>query len=455
MIPTSDRLSRWTPAIFVCALVNFGFGLALSVSGFAWPLAPASAPASLAMVHTLTIGWLTLLMFGALFQFVPVITARALPSQIWPLATLIGVESGLVSMIGGFLALGRGGAAALLLPAGGGLVTLAVLLGAGALLVPLIAKRPAPLSARFVLAGLGFLLLTVLLGLAFAVALTVPALGPALGPGLAVLLGDGLGDHVLAGIGGWFTLTAIGVSYELLPMFMLAPHDRGALGVAVLVSGAGGFFVAFGAGLGGIISPGGGVWLAEQIGRLAIVLALGLYLLDVARLYRSRRRQQIELHNRAAIGAFVALGLAVLLALGAVAFGHLTALAPTLVLLLLLGWLSGLGVTQLYKIVAFLAWLSRYGSQLGRHPVPRVQDLVNEPGSRGVFALYFASVAIAALAAMLGWPEVTRAALALTLLAVALLGREYLRAWRAHYARAAKPAPERPLPIPPPQGARR
>lgn len=453
MIPTSDRLSRWTPAIFACAVVNFGLGLALSVSGFAWPVAPASAPASLAMVHTLTIGWLTLLMFGALFQFVPVITARVLPSQIWPLVTLIGVESGLALMIIGFLALGRGDAATLLLPAGGGLVTLAVLAGAAALLVPLIAKRPAPLSARFVFAGLGFLLLTVFLGLAFAVALTVPALGPRLGPGLALLLGDGLGDHVLAGIGGWFTLTAIGVSYELLPMFMLAPHDRGALGVAVLVSGAGGFFLAFAAGLGGLIFPGGGVWLAEQIGRLAIVLALGLYLIDVVRLYRSRRRRQIELHNRAAIAAFVALGLAMLLAVGAAAYGQMASLAPTLLLLLLLGWLSGLGVTQLYKIMAFLAWLSRYGSKLGRHPVPRVQDLVNEPGSRGIFVLYFASVAVAAIAAMFDWPEVMRAALALTLLAVALLAREYLRAWHSHYARAAKPAPDRPLPVPP-QGVR-
>ena len=451
MNATSDRLSRWTPAIFACALANLGLALLLAVGGLAWPAMPATAPVSLAMVHLLTIGWLTLLMFGALFQFVPVITSRKLPSQTLPLLTLIGLECGLALMVGGFCALGRVTWAAPLLPVGGGLVIAALGLGAATLLVPLAAKRPVPLSARFVLAGLGFLLLTVLLGLSFALALTVPALGPALAP----LLGDGVAYHALGGIGGWFTLTAIGVSYELLPMFMLAPHERGALGAAVLWTGAGGFLVAFGAGLATTVWPAGWIATAEPAGRLAILIALGLYLADVTRLYRSRRRRQIELHNRAAIGAFVALGLAMLLAAGAVATDRLAALAPSLVLLLLLGWLSGLGLTQLYKIIAFLSWLSRYGGRLGRGPVPRVQDLVREPRASGFFVLYFASIALAAGAAAFGLAGVVRAALAGALLAVLLLAREYARAWRAVYVRAAPAAAASSPTIPGPEGVRR
>ena len=434
MNATSDRLSRWTPAMFACALVNLGLGLLMSVLGLAWPAAPTAAPVSLVMVHLLTIGWLTLLMFGALFQFVPVITSRKLPSQTLPLATLIGVEGGLALMVGGFCALGRSAWAGLLLPIGGSLVVAALVVGGATLLVPLAAKRPVPLSARFVLAGLAFLLLTVLLGLSVALALTVPATGPALAP----LLADGVTYHALAGFGGWFTLTAIGVSYELLPMFMLAPHERGAIGAAVLWTGAGGFLAAFAAGLAAPIWPAGWIAGLEQAGRLAIGLALALYLADVVRLYRSRRRRQIELHNRAAIGAFIALGLAVLLAIGAIATDRLTDLAPSLVLLLLLGWLSGLGLTQLYKVVAFLSWLARFGGQLGRGPVPRVQDLVNEPGATGFFVLYFVAVAVAAGAAAFDLVDVIRGALTLALIAVLLLAREYARAWRAVYARAAR-----------------
>jgi hypothetical protein len=137
MNATSDRLSRWTPAMFACALVNLGLGLSLSVLGLAWPAAPAAAPVSLAMVHLLTIGWLTLLMFGALFQFVPVITSRKLPSQTLPLVTLIGVEGGLALMVEGFCAIGRAVWAEFLLPIGGLLVVAALVVGAATLLVPL------------------------------------------------------------------------------------------------------------------------------------------------------------------------------------------------------------------------------------------------------------------------------------------------------------------------------
>ncbi|MGH7118038.1 MAG: hypothetical protein ACREFP_03430 [Acetobacteraceae bacterium] len=433
MNTSKDRISRWTPAIFACALANLMIGLLFAISGFAWPEAPVGALPTLAMVHFLTIGWLTLLMFGALFQFVPVITTRNLPNQILPLFTLIGVELGLFLMVAGFLTVGQGSVTDHLLPAGGALVLVAILIGGATLLVPLLGKRPRPLSADFVLAGLGFLLLTVLLGLCFACALTIPASRAVLVP----LFPAAVPYHVVSGVGGWFTLTAIGVSYELLPMFMLAPHERGVLGRLVLGFGIAGFVITFGTGIAMIFSPAAPLGALEQAGRAMIVLALVLYLADLVRLYRDRKRKKIELHNRAALGAFAGLGVAVLLAIWAGASGQLHAAAPFLVLLLLLGWLSGLGLTQLYKIVPFLSWLQHFGSRLGRGPVPRVQDLVDETGATPLFALYFAAVAALIIAAAVGRPDIARAFTAVVLLAVLLLAREYARAWSSHYAHRA------------------
>ena len=432
----NSRVSRWTPAIFACALSNFVVAQILLVAGVSWPASSSTAGATLAMVHLLTIGWITMLMFGALFQFVPVLTGQRLWSQHLGLGTLSLIELGLAGMVSGLFLLGR--PEALLLPAGGSLVIVGILAGVLNLAIPLARKHPLPLSAQFVIVGMAMLLLTVALGLSFALAFTVPALTRGLGP----ILTSGVEYHVLGGLGGWFTLTAIGVSYELLPMFMLAPHDRGVWGKSVFWSASAGFILALASGLAaphlsGL--PSVAVEALGQLGRACIAAAVALYLGDVARMYRDRRRRQIELHNRAAIGAFVSLAVALVVAVVSSALDDLGRMAAPLVFVLIFGWLGGLGMSQLYKIVPFLAWLSRFGRRLGAAPVPRVQDLVDERAAAYMFVAYFASVAVAAVAAAAGFPLAVRAAMALTLAATVLLGREYWRAWQGYYARL-KPA---------------
>jgi predicted membrane channel-forming protein YqfA (hemolysin III family) len=71
-----SALSCWTMLHFGAALTFFLAAQFVMVAGVVFPAAPLSAPATLATVHLLTIGWLTVLMLGALHQFVPVMTAQ-------------------------------------------------------------------------------------------------------------------------------------------------------------------------------------------------------------------------------------------------------------------------------------------------------------------------------------------------------------------------------------------
>lgn len=428
MAPLSNRLSRWTLPLFAAALANFLAAQGLMLSGASWPWQSASADGTLATVHLLVIGWLLLLMLGALFQFVPVITSRALPSQRLVLATFIAIELGLAGMVCGFFSLGHSTALTLALPVGGSAVVLGVALALYNLSVPLLGTRALGLPGRMVLTGALFLALTVVLGLTFALAFAVPALTLDLAPLLYAL-----GDHALAGLGGWFTLSAMGVSYKLLPMFMLAPEDRGLTGDVVHVLATLGFVLAIGAGL--VRAWAAAPWLrvAQSSGEIAIVIAVAIFLGDILNLYRARQRALIETHNRAALGAFAMLGLTAVLAIGLLIAGRLAREAPLLVYLAVFGWLGGLGLTQLYKIVPFLTWLSRYGPRLGREAVPRVQDLVEESRGQPWFALYFLAVLLAGAALLLNDTRGLRAALALVALATLGLIREYWRAWRAYY----------------------
>ena len=430
-------LSRWTMAYFTAALGLFLAAQLLMVLGFTYPAEPLTSPRTLVGVHLLTIGWLTLLMMGALLQFVPVITGSAAIGETAGFAALIAILGGLAGMVLGFLALDG------LLPAacvaalaiGGSLVVAGVLLVGATIGRALWNGRPLVLPGRFVAVGLGFLLLTVGLGLSFALAFAWPDTFP-----WGEWLARGLELHVMSGLIGWFTLTAIGVSYRLVSMFMLAPEEEGGIGPWVLRLSVSGLALVWTQGL---LDHDQTATLIGYAGAALLLAAAALYLVDMARLFRTRRRPILELNSKAAAAALAALALCILGFAALSLMRDPSALIGPLGYLALFGWLSGLALGQLYKIVPFLTWLERYGPRLGKEPVPRVQDLVSERRAAPWFAVYFAAVTIGAVLGAFGLFELWRVAILLHLLASLFIAREL---WRARHAAPASTAgASRPL----------
>ncbi|KQY99394.1 hypothetical protein ASD45_00210 [Pseudolabrys sp. Root1462] len=373
---------------FAAALACLLAGEALMAAGFGFPAAALSSPESLVVVHLIAIGWLSLLMLGALFQFVPVLIAKPIYSNTLPLPTLVLLVAGLLALLGGFLQLGGR------IPAPHSCLTAAAaLLGTGFALAlwnlgrSLWRARPLPLAARFVTIGLLCAAATVALGIIFALVLD--------GTTGATSLGDmaayGIPVHATAGLAGWLTFTAIGVSYRLLAMFMLAPEAETARSRAVLNFGTAALALAILGGAGAISlgrDPGAILLAASLIGSFALVR----YGRDVLHLYQARKRRKIELNARMAAVALVCLGGVLLLSIVLAAAGRFEAQIGAVVFLAVFGWLTGLGLAKLYKIVAFLTWLECYGPVLGKTATPRVQDLVVESRAAKWFWLYFTAV---------------------------------------------------------------
>jgi hypothetical protein len=71
-----------------------------------FPAADVASPDTLVLVHVVSIGWLSMAMCGALFQFVPVLVAKPLFTEKWALPALGLLTAGLTSLVAGFLALG-------------------------------------------------------------------------------------------------------------------------------------------------------------------------------------------------------------------------------------------------------------------------------------------------------------------------------------------------------------
>lgn len=381
-------LSRWTLSYFATALVALVLAELLMTLGFGYPGHATNSAQTLVLVHITVLGWLSLLMCGALFQFVPVLVARPLHSDSLPLPTLGCLAGGLVLLIAGFLKMG--GLLAVDMPF---FVLAAGLLSAGFGLVlwnlgrTLWAARPLPVAARFVAVGLCSVAATVAFGSLFALVLG----GVTTQPHFLRFLGTGVSIHAIAGLGGWLTFTAMGVSYRLLAMFMLAPELDGPRTRTVFRLGTASLAVLIVGGVLAISIPSSLNLILGLSGMLGLA-ALALYGADVLRLYRERKRRVIELNSRMAAFAAATLAACTILIVGLIATGSLGRYVAPVLFLVAFGWLSGLGLAKLYKITAFLTWLECYGPILGKAVTPRVQDLVVERHAIKWFVLYFLAV---------------------------------------------------------------
>ena len=432
-----SALSRWTMASFAAALAFLVGALVLMVAGYGFPAADIRAPQTLVVVHMVTIGWLSLLLCGALFQFVPVLVAKPLLHERLVLPSLVALVAGLVSLLCGFFHLAAGDAvAAVLLGLAGVVLPAGFLLALFVLGATLWNARPLPLPARFVAVGLACIAATAGFGGLFALALA----GHVTSPALLDLRAVSVPVHATAGFGGWLTFTAVGVSYRLLPMFMLAPDHERATGRVVLHAGSAALFLAV------VAAPAealvSGTSVAFLLAGMLALVALAAYAADLSFFYRMRKRRVVELNSKAALGAFAGLYLSTLLLLALWATGTLERHAGALVYLVAFGWLSGLGLSQLYKIVPFLTWLECYGPVMGRKPTPRVQDLVVERRDTAWFALYFASVLAGTAALLAGMPPMFRLASALTLAATLAIAVEMVLVRRLVNVKTALRLPE-------------
>lgn len=418
-------LSRWTMGYFAAACLFLLVGEALLVMGYGYPGAAIEAPPTLAVVHLITAGWFGLLMSGALLQFVPVLVAQPLKAGSAALPALIAIVVGEAGLVLGFVAMGAGATfAALLLSFGASFLSLGYLTIAGIVGITLAGAWPLALPARFVALGLIALIATLALGATFALVLS-----GYLPPSWAGFLPAGLPLHAALGLGGWLTVSAVGVSYKLLPMFLLAPDGASGRARAVWMVGAAAIALLLTAVLLSAADLAGSA-VALGLALLFSLAGLGLYLIDLLAIYRARRRPKLELNSLASIAAFAALFVgAIWLAVAAAAGRLATDIAP-IIYLLGFGWLTGLGLAKLYKIVPFLTWLECYGPVLGRVPTPRVQDLVREPRARMWFLLFHAGVLIATIALALDQELLFRAAAGLQLGASLALVAEFLRTRR-------------------------
>ena len=346
-------------------------------------------PSVLALTHLMTLGFLGMVMIGAMLQMLPVVAGS-------PVAHPVGVARavhlllvpGVVLLAGGFL-LGMPVPIRLaMLLLGSGFMIFIAAAGLSLWRVPL--GNPSIVGMRFAIAGLS---VTVILGLILA-----SNYGWAWWLTRWIEVTD---LHATWGLLGWVGLLIIGVSYQVVPMFQLTPaypklmaRWLSRLLFLLLLSGSATFLLPD-----GVREPA--TWVVVFL----IAAAFVVFALVTLRLQLQRRRKQSDVTL-----LFWRFGMTcLLLALALALFGQAMpawAGAQRINFIMAFLFIAGFAVSvvngMLYKIVPFLIWFHLQSLLMGVTKVPNMRQIMPEPGMRRQMWLHFAAVPVLALSAL--WP---------------------------------------------------
>ena len=312
-----------------------------TLPGFQGGLGPA-----LAGLHLITLGVLGMTAMGAAFQMLPVATRRQL-GPVWACRLTWWLYApGVVVLCAGMAA-----QAALPMHVGGVLVVAGL-----ALFGVLVARNLRQVSDLPAVTGHAWVALASLAGLALlGMILVVDVDGgflPQRGPVAAA-------HAILAGYGFMGSL-AMGFSYVLVPMFVLAQGVPDAVGRRTARLSA----------LALALAAGGAAWgqgLVAAVGGLLGLIAIGLHLRALLAAMQSRMRKRLEPFFRLVRLAWVLLPASVVLGMAVAVGGAPELTAPLWGWLMVVGWLLSFVTGILQRIMPFL--VSMHSSGRGGMPV--------------------------------------------------------------------------------------
>lgn len=364
------------------------------------------------VTHLFTLGWLSMTIFGALYQLLPVALGVSISSEraghlsFWMFAPGVALFASGVAFSSTDLRY-----------AGIGLISVAIiclLINAG-LSLRRVAKRDVIWVA--VMTGISFLTVTLLLGSLLSENMRTGLLADAR---IRVLT-----THLHVAMLGWVLVMIIGISHRLLPMFLLA-HTAGTQWTKRALAFVAPGVVVLGCGLATDHHVAG--ISISWVGLVLVEAGVACFLRQAWLFFKARKRPRLDAGLRHAATALILLGCAAALApvvmLSGMDARHLD---TGYVLLGLLGGLSLYVVGQFYKVVPFLAWMARFHDDMGKKRVPTVAQLYSSRIAHVDLLLFVLGIVGMFAGVITATPSVVRGAACLFAGAVVLFASQIIR----------------------------
>jgi hypothetical protein len=319
-------------------------------------------PKLLSITHIASLGWITMTIFGALFQLIPVVLQVKLFSEslaeiqfwIYSFGVLTLTYSFWFFMID------------LPLTLGASLINLAVIIFLINIIVTLTRVKEWNITATFLSAALFYLLITAAAGLLLAINLGYPYIE---GNHLRYI-----SYHLIIAVVGWVAMVIMGVTFKLIPMFTLSHKFSKISGKWA--------FVLINIGLLGFLYelhvPG--LDILYLVSAFFVVVGIFFFLFQVYVIFEDRIRRKLDAALKYSRISFVFLGITTIFSFLFLFIDYTSIQNISLAYgyLLFFGFLSFLIVGQMYKILPFLTWYHKYSKKAGLEKVPMLKEMYSE-----------------------------------------------------------------------------
>ena len=330
--------------------------------------------AVLSWVHLFLLGFVMMIIFGAMAQLIPVVLevghfAVDLYYAIYPLLLI-----GSILMALGFYGYSQ------LLPFGGiiAFISFSIFLIETFLTILKVKK-------------INFVILTVIVANIFLLFGLIVGIIMALGYAglLSVDIHILLKTHIYLVFFGYLGVTIMGMSLILLPMFWLSHNFTwNYVKSALIVLSIGITLVC--------ISALFDNKILEYLGYALTIFAFFLYFYQIFIIYKTRVRTEIDIYFKSMAFSYISLMISLILGIFYL-FYPSQELFLTFSWLIIAGYITFVITGHLYKIIPFLVWYEKFSPYVGKRKVPMLADLIPHKSSNFQFLLTSLGVIIVAI----------------------------------------------------------
>jgi len=321
-------------------------------------------PKLLAVTHLTVLGWVTMIIFGALYQLIPVIMEVKLYSEKLAKISFILLALGAICLSYSFWNFDIGTE----MYFSAVFIIISIILFVINVTATSIKSTKESIERTFIVTAVVWLLFTVFAGLTLVINLAHPFLKPT-----QVTL---IKLHAHAGIIGWFFQLIIGVSSRLLPMFMVSHNlNKKKLTATYYLLNLGLLI--------GVFSLYNYWQIGVNIAIVSVVLGILFYLSYLFEAYKKRIRKHLDIGMKQSVLSFLILLIPLLLILLLVfGFNSLKNLTQPIIIAygstIVLGFITSLILGQTYKTLPFIIWLKVYRKRVGKGKIPLPKELYSE-----------------------------------------------------------------------------